>query len=280
MSKEVALLAVHGMGPTKTTFAQGFESRLSKKLGRDRARVHFDTIYYQSILQGNQDALFKRIKAKDEIDSIFLRKFLLFGFSDAAGMGRNAHLKGSPYEQAQRIILSVLDKAFDALGGAGPVVVVAYSLGAEVISNYIWDAQSLRPKQGIWRGTGPGKAGKGSQRDRFRRLKTLRFFYTTGCNIPIFVGGFPKDKIKAVATSSKGYSFRWKNFYDEDDALGWPLKHVSPSYGKAVFKDYPINAGQGLRGLLTSWNPLSHMNYWTDDDVIDPLVRDLGKLLK
>ncbi len=96
-----------------------------------------------------------------------------------------------------------------------------------------------------------------------------------GCNIPIFVGGFPKAKIKAVATGSKGYAFRWGHYYDPDDVLGWPLKTLSPSYRKAVSRDHAINVGS----FLTSWNPLSHLGYWTDSDIIRPVVRDIRSLL-
>lgn len=276
MAQEIVLLAIHGMGDTKTTFADKFKRKLSKELGGEWLKVYFDTVYYQSIFQPNEDRVFKQTKKLYDIDSIWLRKFLLFGFSDAAGLERNAHDPGSPYEQAQEVILESLDKAFDFLGGVRPVVCIAQSLGCQVLSNYIWDAQSKKPKQGIWKGSGPSGAKRGSPLDKFRRLKSLKFVYTTGCNIPIFVSGFTEENIKAVATSSKGYSFRWKNFYDPDDALGWPLKSLSRSFKDEVYRDYAINAG----GIFKSWNPLSHTGYWTDDDVLEPLANDIRKLLQ
>lgn len=50
--------------------------------------------------------------------------------------------------------------------------------------------------------------------------------------------------------------------YDADDVLGYPL-NILESYAKAGFCEVKlINAG----GLLTSWNPLSHAKYWSDDD--------------
>ena len=49
---------------------------------------------------------------------------------------------------------------------------------------------------------------------------------------------------------------------------------VSPSYGTAVSEDIEINVG----GLFTSWNPIFHTEYWTDNDFIKPvahLIRDV-----
>ena len=62
---------------------------------------------------------------------------------------------------------------------------------------------------------------------------------------------------------------KWDNYFDEDDVLGYPLKPIGASYDKAVNRDIAINAGT----WLTSWNPLSHEGYWTDDDLISPTAR-------
>ena len=213
-----------------------------------------------------------------DIDSTTLRKFLLFGFSDAAGLERRANVTGSPYDQAQRRILDVLDRAYNFIGAAKPVVLIAHSLGGHVVSNYIWDAQRALPKQGVWKGGGPPSTDPALT--RFRRLKTLKFFYSTGCNIPIFVAGQSKDKIMAVRTSGAGYGFEWKNYYDADDVLAWPLKPLSNSYHSALTVDKQVNAGGGLLGtLVKSWNPFSHGQYWIDGDVLRPLVRDIRSLL-
>jgi len=277
MGKEVVLLAVHGMGDTPKNFANDFREELTDRLGSsDWDKVHFDTIYYQSVLQPHQKRVFKDMR-KTELDWIRLRKFLLYGFSDAAGLERNAANPNSPYEQAQIIIRHALDKAFSFIGAPKPVVLVAHSLGGQVISNYIWDAQKSAANQGVWKNP---STTKGTLIDSFLRLKQLKYFYTTGCNIPIFVAGFPEKKIKAISTSSKGYAFSWKNFYDEDDALGWPLKPLSTSYRTSVFRDYEVNANGTLLGNLTSsWNPLSHGGYWTDSDVLKPLAKDIRGLL-
>ena len=277
MSKDVIVLAVHGMGDTPQNFADDLEEGLEDRVGRDHwPRVYFDSIYYQDVLQSNQQRVMKAMR-KVELDSIRLRKFLLYGFSDAAGLEHRAASPNSPYEQVQQKIRGALKRAYDFIGGPRPVVLVAQSLGCQVMSNYLWDAQKPTATRGVWKSP---TTQRGSELDGFLRLKQLRYFYSTGCNIPIFLAGFSEDQIKAVASSSKGYSFQWKNYYDEDDVLGWPLKPLSSSYRSAVYRDYEINAEGGLLGYIThGWNPLSHTRYWVDKDVQKPLARDIRGLL-
>lgn len=282
MAKDVALFAVHGMGKTPTNFAEELEEELVSELGNaDWDRVHFKPIYYQGLLQKKQEKVFTAMKNRAELDWLTLRRFLLFGFSDAAGLEYRAAEPNSLYEQAQRIILDVLNEAYDKLGQtAKPVIIICQSLGGHVLSNYIWDSQLANATHGIWSNGRQWGAPRGLDKDNFRRLKTLRYLYTTGCNIPIFVTGQGRDNIKAIKTTTSGYDIRWFNYYDEDDPLGWPLKPLSTSYGRAVRRDIAVNAGGSFLGHIThSWNPLSHTRYWRDREIIKPLARHLKGLL-
>ena len=280
MSRDVICLAIHGMGKTERGFANDFRDHLSDRLGKDDwARVHFDSIYYQTVLQANQSRVMNAMH-KRELDWIRLRKFLLFGFSDAAGLEHRASLGNSPYKQVQELIRKALRKAMTVAGGPRPVVLFAHSLGCQVISNYIWDAQSRKPGQGVWKGARKPTTPTAIARDNFLRFKGLKYFYTTGCNIPIFLAGFPEGDIKAIKVSGSGYDITWRNFYDEDDVLGWPLRPLSKSYGKAVTEDRHVNASGSFFGAITqSWNPLSHGGYWTERAVLKPLARDIRSLL-
>lgn len=271
MTRKLALLSLHGMGDTDRDYHKPLRANIKKRLGADAwSQIHFASIYYQDILQPHQDALFERVRSK--VDYKTMRKFLLGGFSDAGGLEYSRQSPGSAYEQSQELIFDALGKAFVALGNTpGPVVIIAQSLGCQVLSNYIWDADNHadRPK-GIWQRAHDDLAPDSLD---FRKLKSLRVLVTTGCNIPIFVGGLPRDKIEPIRRSRD--ELTWENYYDEDDVLGWPLRDLSLGYEKLV-KDIPINAG----GLLTSWNPLGHEKYWGDEDVQIPLARHLKKLLR
>ncbi len=164
-----------------------------------------------------------------------------------------------------------------------PLVVIAHSLGAQIISNYIWDRQAeanaTRRKRGMNR----------YGRTDFERMKTLAGIVTFGCNIPLFSLAY--DKIVSIEFPPKALvqhfpnktaaaklrkAAQWLNFYDPDDVLGYPLQPLSESYAKTVSEDKPINAG----GMFSSWNPLSHSEYWTDNDFTKPVATMLSNLLR
>ena len=143
------------------------------------------------------------------------------------------------------------------------MVIVAQSLGCQVISNYLWDAGK---HQHIFKDTG----NDNSDQTEFLKLKSLKRLVTTGCNIPLFIGGLKKRECFKIPNDD---GFVWGNFYDPDDVLGWPLRQLGPTCD--FISGHAINAG----GLLSSWNPLSHTKYWTDGDMLDPIAGVLHGLL-
>ena len=218
--RRVIVLAVHGMGDTRPSYAARLQNELRDRLNEDSAKIYFSSVYYQDIFQDNQGALWNRYKHR-ALDWRKVRKLLLYGFSDAAGYERKAEQPGSGYERVQLAIHAKLTELYDKTGGL-PIVLVAQSLGGHVISDYIWDAQRVGgATRGIWRPNGPGGA-QDVELDRFLRLKSLNLLYTSGCNIPVFLASLSEPEIQAIETKARGYKFNWKNFYDEDDALGRP----------------------------------------------------------
>lgn len=90
------------------------------------------------------------------------------------------------------------------------------------------------------------------------RGETLTLFYTLGSPIAI-------------------WSLRYRDF-------GVPIRVPSPglarlhrglngAYRRAVKADRGVNAG----GLLSAWNPASHLGYWTDNDVTKPIAGALAR---
>ena len=266
--KDVALITLHGMGKVDWEYHRELENWLRDDLSAAWDRVSFKVVHYAYFLQQPQDLLWERMlrDTDNELDSTRLRKFLLFGFGDAAALEYSARQPGpnTKYLQVQREIQAVLRQAYLELGRdhRKPVVIIAQSLGCQVISSYLWDA-------------GTGKyifdlmAGIGADEREFLRLRSLRNLYTTGCNIPIFASGLDRptcfDRPNAL--------FQWNNYYDADDVLGWPINQLGDTYH--FVRDHPINAGN----LLTSWNPLSHTGYWGDRDLLRPLADTLRQLI-
>ncbi|NNE38171.1 MAG: hypothetical protein HKN08_07685 [Gammaproteobacteria bacterium] len=265
--KKIAVLTMHGMGKTGRNYAKGIHDSLAQRVGEVawNESVYFHPIYYQDILQGNQNAVWARTKG--QVDWKKLRQFFLFSFSDATSLESNKAGDNSAYYLTQSVILDALTNAYHELEKAGPLVIIAHSLGCQVISNYLWDASRPRgASAGVWQKQPAGIPVDGPL-NRFARGKTLRRLFTTGCNIPIFVAG--QRDIRPIPKPNK--AFQWHNYYDEDDVLGWPLRPLSARYRKLV-NDHEINAGGGLfGGVMKSWNPLSHGEYWDDGEVLGPV---------
>lgn len=281
---EVALITVHGMGETPPTYADGLMDRLRGQLGAIAGKVVMRSVYYQKILQDNQYTVWDRTQQRSDVRYADLRKFVLFGFGDAAGLENRKEIPGSVYELAQGEIARTLLSAH-AIRPSMPVVFVAQSLGGQVLSSYIYDAQKAaagRPVgAGIWRNIDAwasntlGRSLTASEKT-FLAAGTCAGLVTTGCNIPIFVAAHKEMHIIPIAPPTS--LFKWINFYDPDDILGWPLQPLSESY-RALVEDRAINASGGVANLLLrSWNPLAHNSYWDDDTVIAAIAAMLRRL--
>ena len=281
---QVALIAVHGMGETPLDYADGLLGQVRSRLGALAPQIVMRSVYYQNILHDNQRLVWERTAATGRVRYDALRKFVLYGLGDAAGLENRKEDPGSVYEQAQGEIATTLLSAHAARPDM-PVVFVAQSLGCQVLSSYIYDAQKAAAGKpvgaGIWRNIDAwakstlGRELTASER-RFLAGGTCAGLVTTGCNIPIFVAAHKEMHIIPIAPPTS--LFTWINFYDPDDILGWPLQPLSSGY-RALVEDRPINAG-GSTGnlLLRSWNPLSHNNYWDDGAVLDAVTAMLRRL--
>ncbi|MCW8915784.1 MAG: hypothetical protein OQK24_08015 [Magnetovibrio sp.] len=264
--KKVALVTLHGMGKIKPNYFGDLEKGLKKRLGDRWSQISFQNVQYAPAMQKPQDALWKDVNGEpnNDIDSSRLRKFFLYSFSDASSLEHSAQRGEGTYLAAQKAIQMKLKRAYRDLKNVNDkhVVIIAQSLGCQVISNYLWDAQKGK---NIFKNTD----GIAPDELKFLKLKSLKHLITTGCNIPIFVGGMTTRK----CFSKPHGDFKWDNYYDPDDALGWPVRQLGKTF--EIANDHDINAG----GLITSWNPLSHGQYWSDRNVIKPLSNTLEGLL-
>ena len=201
-----------------------------------------------------------RSEPSNDLDATKLRQFFLYGFGDAGSLEHSSHRRKKKYIAVQKEIAKAVEHAYLDLSGSvqKPVVIIAQSLGCQVISNYLWDAQhdlNFFAKYKV----------DDADKKSFMKLGSLHNLITTGCNMPLFNAGLED---RQCFSKPNGF-FIWDNYYDPDDVLGWPLRQLGDSYD--FVNDHAINAG----GLFTSWNPLSHGKYWSDADVIDPLCNIL-----
>ncbi|MGJ0486023.1 MAG: hypothetical protein ACR65R_16025 [Methylomicrobium sp.] len=302
MTYECALLCMHGMGNlTQNEFVSDI-AKLTQNLAERLPAERFSKIYipstgifYSDLTQQQEDAVWQAMITQGGLNTGLIRRntvnrirrFIISGFSDAiAFAGFNGSGTKQQYTQAQHRIYDALNDVHNTCGKV-PVVIFTQSLGCQILSSYIWDAQLY------WRNANSGgnfsidsrsiwKNHQSTSNDDFLCLQTLKTLFTTGCNIPIFVSGF--DDVRAIHNRQHGYNFNWFNYFDYDDVLGYPLAPLKvlfdpanptghgQSYDQAV-TDISVNASDGIWGtILSSWNPLSHTQYWGDSKILEALA--------
>ena len=268
MTTKLAVLAIHGMGSQSPDFADEMIDELSGRVsaaGKDARAVAWRTIYWADILEGRQLKYLRDAKRSGDLDFVRLRKFMLTSFGDASAYQKVDSNANTVYEDIHgRVAAAIQDLYVSDLGSQPkPMIILAHSLGGHIMSNYIWDMQHTT----------------GSPLSAFEQMKHLVGIVTYGCNIPMFT--FAYQKIVPIAFPPPSLpahlkkKAKWFNFYDPDDVLGYPLKAINPEYRKAVSRDIPINVG----GILSSWNPMSHGKYWTDNDFTNPVARFIAQFL-
>lgn len=264
MSKKIAIITVHGMGDTNPNYYKSFEKKLRKYVGKALwdDKVHLESVYYQDLLQSPQEEYWAEIDDQYSLRWDFLRKFMLFSFSDAASIEHSLRNDLILYKAVHQKIATAFDNSFEKIGNR-PVILVAHSLGGEQVSNYIWDA--MEGKRLF------ADPGTGTPEEKFRRLGTCQKFVTIGCNIPIFRAGLSDPKL----FKQPNKKFKWENYFDADDVLGFPIKNMSEAFNVKWISDNKVSVG----GFLTGWNFASHGMYWTDKDVVKPIANEITSIL-
>ncbi len=283
--KKLAVLVVHGMGDQQTGFSAAMTREVNDRVesaGLQPADVEWHELLWAPVLSDVQDDLWDKMKSSD-LDFLKLRRFVVHALGDAVGYrpvdeDKTGALALDTYGAIQAKVgaeMRVLKGRLDAENGGAsdvPLVVVAHSLGAHIMSNYVWDRQHSDESLG----------------SDFEDMRTLSGIFTFGCNIPLFTLAYKKiEPIRFPLPVAKYFprgtgaakikaATKWWNLYDPDDVLGWPLRPLNKAYEKAVAGDIVINAG----GPFTSWNPLSHSAYWEDNDFTRRLAAAIGELLK
>lgn len=277
--KSVALITLHGMGETAPEYAEKLFAKLQQDKPAQTDQLYFGSVYYQDLLQYNEQRVWQAVGHRLRWSK--LRRFMLFGFADAAALEHRKEQPHSLYHYSQLKIARALYLAKQQLNETGKLVLLAHSLGCHVLSCYLWDAQQAKtgqkPAAGIWRDIRryqAGISGDVALTDddiAFLRGDRLSTLITTGCNIPIFVAAHAQELIIPFNKPNAGFS--WLNYYDKDDVLGWPLADLSEPYADLV-SDIEVSVTGGFWGwLAASWNPLSHNLYWQDKQVQHAILK-------
>ncbi|MEM8773295.1 MAG: hypothetical protein AAGD92_16765 [Pseudomonadota bacterium] len=230
MTKTVAVAVIHGMGiqtrdpylPTHVpTFSTDLYARVEAELtGAGMRTVAWREIFWQDILQRRQDRYYDRLQHSGLVT--VLRKFVMTRLSDAASYRLPSNPSDEVYTEIHGRVRSVLEELREDVAGDAPLVLVAHSLGAHILSNFIYDAIEKPPYV-----------------NGFVGFETLSSFITFGTNIPVFLMSIAEDDLCPMAPKvardwQTGDPAWWLNHYDLHDPLAYPLEMLGGKYAQMV----------------------------------------------
>lgn len=283
MYKNLAVAIIHGIGEQTEDFAKDFMAEIRKNFSKKLvhlvenpgAYLFLQPIQWASIFKEREESLFDKIVSEPKLDFQRLRKFIIHYVGDMIAY-QPVETGKHNYERIHELIGKNLNQLSKMAGTESPLCVISHSLGSVIASNYFYDLQFT--KRNVTTVVNPFSP--------LEKGDTLTLFYTLGTTLPLWSLRYhnfnrpiniPSNQLQNYHPDLKG---EWINFYDKDDILGFPLKAVNENYQKAVSEDREVNVG----GMLTSWNPLCHISYFKDLDIInsitDGLVRAWRQLNK
>jgi hypothetical protein len=276
---KIAVAVIHGIGKQQANFCDGLVEKLSRhfieKLPADTpdplAQIVIEPIHWAPVLQNEEDELWRRLNKNSDLDFIKLRQFMVEFGADALAY-QPLPRERAVYDAIHGVLARGFRRLAERAGGEAPLCVIAHSLGSVIASNYLYD---------LLKGFAflPDTVETFSQQTPLENAETLAFFYTMGSPIALWSLRYTNFGVPISVPSPKLGEYypqintEWVNFYDPDDVIGFPLRNLNSDYRKMVKKDVAVNVGS----FLISWSPLSHLEYWLDDDVLEPIATSLAK---
>ncbi|MBK8023289.1 MAG: hypothetical protein IPK19_18130 [Chloroflexi bacterium] len=277
MTQKIAVAIVHGIGSQDQTFADKMIAELRWRCGEQvSADLVMRGVHWAPILRDVETELIARTTAGGPQRQAFLRRFLIELMGDAFAY-QPVRSDRTVYDSIHALIAETLRLLSEEAGPYAPLCIVAHSLGTIIASNFIYDLQveSFRPMIGE-----RTREEMGSPATPLEAGETLSLLYTLGSPLAIWSLRYanfgkpitmPAPHLNRYFPDLKG---EWVNFYDADDMVGFPIKTLNEYYGAMVTEDRPVNVGR----IIESWNPLSHLGYWTDDDILEPIAGSLCRV--
>lgn len=278
MSQKIAVAIIHGAGSQGPDFADATIARISDRFQDhlpegDKSvtdKLVFKSIYWANILARKQRILWNSVIDDDgNLSFSGFRKFIINFGADAVAYQPGANRR-EIYNRVHRTVASTLADLATEAGPQAPLCIIGHSIGTVVTHNYLFDlGEAMIADTKIEDSATLLEAGK-----------TLVLLYMMGS--PLALWSLRYDNYKAITFPGPEVPHlypqlkpKWVSYYDKDDIMAYPIRSLSQEHKalweQGLLEDVPVNAG----GLLSSWNPLSHLEYWTNDVVIETIADDL-----
>ncbi len=272
MSKKLGLLLIRGSGKSGFQRQERFMERLEKDLTKreiDSNLIHHEYVDWYEPLQEQQKSILERMEEKGiRLKSRLTRNLIITNIGDLINYGGKPNLPSNTYDETHKLVHKSIVDLKNKLDDNAPLVILASSMGTEIINNYIWDRQNAVGSDPL--GNSP-----------FERFETLVGLFTFGSNLPIFASSHNIDTLVPIAFPSPHLAPEllpkavWENYYDKNDSMGYPIKALNSNYERANVTDIQINTG----GILASWNLLSHFGYWYSKKLVKRIADYIQEII-
>ena len=241
--KFINVVFIHGIGGNKVYAHKTMYQNLQDALGPEYLINALPVRYLKAINQNQEENFDIMYSGKDKKWLKILKKLrnaFLNSFGDAVSIYHDK-------ETYRRVMLEI-DKALkQAAMNEHPTIVISQSLGCQLFSCYMYDA---------------------AKRNYYsEQQKSVNLWISTGCNIRAFTHGLSFRKIHAFFPPNK--DFKWLNFWNWGDIMGYPMRTLSPSYHSLITKDIHVGGGLPI---------LSHTKYDESNKVIKNIVKAIKAL--
>jgi hypothetical protein len=277
MTQKIAVAIVHGIGQQPPNYSADFAKTLKTMCelvcGQD---IVVEPVYWSPVFEPLEDDLWQRVQAGGKLCYAGLREFMISYLGDAIAY-QITETDRQGYDQVHQCFADALGRLARAAGSKAPLCVIAHSLGTVIASNYLYDLQ-VDPQREII--SPPVREHIGAT--PLEHGETLTLFYTLGSPIALWslryqqFGKPIEVPAPELAGHYAGLQGEWINFYSKTDVIAAPLKTLNADYARVVSADKPVWVG----GLLKSWNPASHLDYWSGRAVLESIAQGLIRVWK
>jgi hypothetical protein len=277
MTQKIAVAVIHGVGHQSPNYSERFADNLKALCelvcGQD---IVVEPVYWSPVFKSQEETLWEREQTGGALCYTDLRQFMISYLGDAIAY-QITETDRQGYDQVHQRFADALGRLVQAAGPKAPLCVVAHSLGSVIASNYLYDLQ-VDPQRQIISSAVRDHIGP----TPLERGETLTLFYTLGSPLALWSLRFQQfgKPIEVPAPGLAGHFAglrgEWINFYSKTDVIASPLKTLNADYARVVCADKPVEVG----GLLTSWNPASHLDYWSGQSVLESIAQGLIRVWK
>lgn len=238
--KTINVIHIHGIGGDKKNSHQLMIKNIRKELPKN-IKLRIFPVKYLIDINKNQEENYNNMnqgKDKKRLRPFGkLRKFVLNFLGDAL----TVHYTQKEYEAVKKQIHTAILLS----NNGNETAVVSQSLGCHLFSSYMWDTQKIVKKS---------------------KLSHLKIWFSTGNNMRVFFHGISPRKITPFKKPCE--HFKWFNFWNWGDLLGYPMKNINDTYNELHTKDIHV------KGVPI----ISHSRYNRKKKVYGKIAKELAGL--